>query len=135
MAFTVCAADGCMNLANTAVFRSLHSWLTESCVRHQATLIIITAMPDHLHVLLVGDNEDADLWSAMTLFKQKCGYQGRRSLPGLRLQGDFYDHVLRRDEDTPKQARYIAGNPVRAGLAGSWDAWPYTYAVDDLRFW
>jgi len=37
----------------------------------------------------------------------------------------FYDHILRKDEDIPKQINYILQNPVRKGLVKNWKDYPY----------
>ena len=98
-------------------------------------IVVLTVMSNHMHMMLAGLREDSDLWAAVSLFKQKCGFHGVRLFPGLRLQKDFYDHIIRKDEDVAKHARYIAANPVRGGLVDEWDAYPYTYAIEELRFW
>jgi tRNA U34 5-methylaminomethyl-2-thiouridine-forming methyltransferase MnmC len=41
-------------------------------------------------------------------------------------QDGFYDHVLRREEDSPAIAAYIVANPVRAGLVKSVTEYSYS---------
>lgn len=81
-------------------------------------------MPDHLHLLLEGETEDADLKRLIVLFKQASGYNYKKNAgrcysadekPKL-WQTSFYDHVLRKDEDLLDVVRYILNNPVRKGL-------------------
>ncbi|MBW2678627.1 MAG: transposase, partial [Deltaproteobacteria bacterium] len=66
-------------------------------------------MPDHLHLLLEGKSEDADLKGFISSFKQASGYHYRLNvaqgfspvdMPKL-WQPSFYDHVLRENEDLP----------------------------------
>jgi REP element-mobilizing transposase RayT len=132
--FTVCAKAGTETLASPAVFDALHAWLLESCEAHSAKLLALTVMPDHLHAMLMGESEQADTWAAMTLFKQKCGFHGARRFPGLQFQKDFYDHMIRNDEDAGAHLRYIVANPLRAGLVTEWDQYPYTFVPKDIEF-
>lgn len=37
----------------------------------------------------------------------------------------FHDHAVRREEDLDAMARYVIGNPVRAGLAADVMGYPY----------
>jgi len=62
----------------------------------------------------------------MTLFKQLSGYWLARLIPPVRWQKDFFDHVLRDDDELERQLRYVAGNPVRRGLAEGWHEYPFT---------
>jgi len=43
----------------------------------------------------------------------------------VKWQRDFFDQRLRRDESLEQKATYILQNPVRAGLVGSADDWPF----------
>lgn len=77
-------------------------------------------MPDHFHVLFQGRSSTADVWRAMTAFKQQTGFWLSRHRLGVRWQKDFYDHIVRSDESLETQMLYIAANPVRAGLVANW---------------
>ena len=82
-------------------------------------------MPDHLHWLLaLGDH--ADLSRVVQLLKGRSGrrvnqYSGRK---GSLWQQAFHDHALRKDEDVRKLARYIVGNPIRAGIVKRIEEYP-----------
>ena len=45
-------------------------------------------------------------------------------------QRGFFDHVLRSDESYGEKWAYVRDNPVRAGLADSWETWPWQGHVD-----
>jgi REP element-mobilizing transposase RayT len=92
-------------------------------------------MPDHLHVILSGGSNDADTWRAMVSFKQQTGFWLARNRPAIGWQPNFYDHVIRSDENLDVQARYILDNPVRARLVADWTAYPWNGGdmVDDLH--
>ncbi|MDP2694214.1 MAG: transposase [Gallionella sp.] len=84
-------------------------------------------MPDHVHWLFqLG--EQKDLSAVVKRFKacsarRVNGYLNRQ---GALWQKAFYDHAIRKDEDTQGVARYIVANPLRAGLAekiGDYPLW------------
>lgn len=86
-------------------------------------------MPDHLHLILRGDSSDADTRQTIIAFKQLSGYWLKQNRPPVSWQKDFYDHIIRRDEDLGAQIRYIAANPVRKGLVEDWQKYPHTGAI------
>jgi REP element-mobilizing transposase RayT len=49
--------------------------------------------------------------------------------PKIRWQKDFYDHVIRKDEDIAIQVRYILDNPVRRGLVSSWQEYQFRGSI------
>jgi REP element-mobilizing transposase RayT len=81
-------------------------------------------MPDHLHLLLSGE-QDSSLADFVRHFKQLSGYRYKREYDASLWQISYYDHVLRRDEDLPTVARYIWENPVRAGLVQERGRYPF----------
>ena len=73
-------------------------------------------MPDHVHILLEGASETADLRDAVARWKQRTGYDWRIRY-GTRLwQPGYHDRVLREGDDTRAVVRYVLQDPVRAGL-------------------
>jgi REP element-mobilizing transposase RayT len=81
-------------------------------------------MPDHLHLLLLG-SEGSSLARFMKRFKQETGFTFKRRTGEMLWQKGYHDHVLRKEEDLADVARYIAANPVRAGLVAGWTEYPY----------
>lgn len=95
---------------------------------HGCVVPVYCFMPDHAHIMLMGLGPTSDLLGAMTKFKTLSGtWLHGQGLP--RWQKDFYDHVMRAGEDWRNHARYIAENPVRAGLASDWSVYPYTGSI------
>lgn len=66
---------------------------------------------------------------AMERFKQKSGEWLAVRHPELAWQKDFYDHIVRAKEGYEAKARYIALNPVRAGLATDVYGYPFTGSI------
>jgi len=74
-------------------------------------------MPDHLHLLIEGTNSNSDMKRFISSYKQHTGYHYKKETKSPLWQINFYEHVLRKEEDTLSVAYYILNNPVRKGLA------------------
>jgi putative transposase len=83
-------------------------------------------MPDHLHLLASGLNEDSDLQTFMKDFKQRSGFQFKAKAGQQLWQRYFYDHVLRSEDKWEAVAWYIWMNPVRKGLCDNPSVWPHS---------
>jgi putative transposase len=84
-------------------------------------------MPDHLHLLVEGIRDTADLQRFVKLGKQRGEYAARHQLHVHPLwQEGYHDWILRSDQSTVEVIRYVVENPVRAGLVGRWDEYPYS---------
>ena len=67
-------------------------------------------------------------------FKQQSGFWLGQQRPAFHWQKDFYDHIIRANEDLGTQIRYIANNPVRKGLVSDWHDYPFTGSIGiDLK--
>lgn len=82
-------------------------------------------MPDHSHFLLEGLEDRSDFRRFCKLAKQRSGSAHARSVGGPLWQEGCYDRILRENEDFRALARYLLGNPVRAGLVASPMDYPY----------
>jgi len=89
-------------------------------------------MPDHVHLLVAGEHEEADLRRFTRSAKQYSGFYFRRTT-GLTLWQRYgFERVLRSEEATATVARYTIANPMRAGLVQSpsnyafWGSFLYT---------
>lgn len=107
------------------VFAVFEQAFLASLKKNQCDAHVYLFMPDHVHMLLEGSTEEAGLWQCIVDFKQSTGYWLSQSGRTERWQHDFYDHILRKDEDVEKQVRYILNNPVRAGIVQDWMEYPF----------
>lgn len=93
-------------------------------------------MPDHLHLLVAGQSETSDCKQFIARAKQYSGYSYSKQFGSLLWQRYGFEHVLRDEELTPVVARYILGNPIRAGLAQQVLDYPFVgsllYDLKDL---
>jgi putative transposase len=129
VAFTLCVAGKVGLFTDSKVVSAFVQLLTISVKKHDCVVPIYCFMPDHVHMLLSGQNESSDTWAAVVRFKQQTGFWLGKHRQEVRWQKDFFDHIVRRDEDLGTQVRYIAGNPVRRGLAEDWREYPFTGSV------
>jgi len=85
---------------------------------------LVVLMPDHLHAL-ASFPPDGSMRKIIVDWKRFLGTNLR-----IDWQRDFFDHRLRRQESFGLKADYIRSNPVRAGLVGKPEAWPYFWVPD-----
>jgi len=99
--------------------------LGRSCARYAFFLHAYCFMPDHLHLLISGD-DGAPLRDFVRHFKQLSGYRYKLQHGSPLWQISYYDHVLRKDEDLMVAARYIWDNAVRAGFVQDRSEYPFS---------
>jgi len=103
--------------------------LIDTLKRWNCDAHIFLFMPDHCHLLIQGKTNNSDLLGFMKDFKQRSGYWlSKRSLKAAttsKWQKDFYDHIMRQDEDINEQIKYILENPIRKGLVDDWKEYPF----------
>jgi putative transposase len=84
-------------------------------------------MPDHIHLILNVPDE-TPLATAMRHWKSWLSRQH-----GIRWQKNFFDHRLRNENEAGEKAEYVWLNPVRAGLVGCAEDWPYTFLTPGFQ--
>lgn len=82
-------------------------------------------MPDHVHLLVAGERDDADLKRFTKSAKQYSGFCFRQSTGLILWQRYSFERVLRHDEATAAVVRYVIANPVRAGIVRSPGDYPF----------
>ena len=89
-------------------------------------------MPDHVHFLVDAKNASSNLIRFVAQWKQLTGYLFRHELPRRFWQRRFYDHVLRKAEQSDSVAWYIWMNPVRKGMVTEPQQYPFSgsFTVD-----
>ena len=87
-------------------------------------------MPDHFHALLgIGESGKSlsDICGAFKSLSTRAFWKWHK---GKLWQRQFFDHIIRNEEDFFETIEYIKLNPVRKGLVESWEQWPYTGRLD-----
>lgn len=95
-------------------------WVTEQITQffetRQFAVIAFCVMPDHVHLLLEGLTDDADLRAVMHAWKLTTGFAWKQRTGERLWQEGYYDHVVREEDPVVGIVRYILNNPFRAGL-------------------
>jgi len=73
-------------------------------------------MPDHVHLLLRGRSDHADLRSFIISWNTRTAFHWRQQRKSQLWQKGYFDRVLRKSDDFFGIARYILLNPVEVGL-------------------
>jgi len=87
-------------------------------------------MPDHLHLLVEGKTEDADMRGFIFTFKQKTAFWFSRVYQTKLWQPSYYERILRKDEAASAVARYILENPVRKGIVTDYTLYPHSGSLE-----
>jgi len=133
--FTACIANKIKIFLSDRLFDSMERILLDCLKKERCESHVYIFMPDHCHFLVEGKSGDSDLWQFMVSFRQRSGYWLSQNQIPARWQKDFYDHILRKDEDLPRQIRYILENPLRKVIVNNCKEYPYKgstiYDFDD----
>jgi putative transposase len=122
---TICTAFRHAVFTDEIVTAGCMLQLRHSATLHQFALVAYCFMPDHVHVLVYGTSERSELPVFIARYKQLTGFQFRRQVGRGLWQPGYYERILRDNESTTLVARYILGNPVRAGLAKCIGEYPF----------
>jgi putative transposase len=115
---TCCTRDRCRAFGDATVVALVQAALTVSATVHGFDLLVYCFMPDHMHVLAQGTRDNSSVLSFVRAVRRRSGYAYRSTRHAELWQSGYWDRVLREHEPTAA-VRYIAGNPVRAGLVES----------------
>jgi putative transposase len=103
--------------------------------------LAICIMPNHVHMVLdfsiqikentpINDETYVQLDAVMKRIKGATGLQCNRVLQrsGVAFwQRESFDHYVRNEAELHRIIRYVAQNPVKAGLVKEWTDWKFTY--------
>lgn len=122
---TFCTSDRHHAFVDAERVQLVQEQILRAAATRAFAVIAYVWMPDHGHLLVEGQQDDADLCAFAHLAKQ-CSGHAYASVSTRRLwQPSFWDHVLREDEATWSVVRYICENPLRAGLVSRWEEYPF----------
>lgn len=94
-------------------------------------------MPNHVHSVfrpLMRDEHPYSLSSIMHSLKRNTAKQANLLLhrSGSFWAHESFDHYIRDLAELRRIVRYVLRNPVKAGLAGRWQDWPWNYVRTGL---
>ena len=82
-------------------------------------------MPDHVHMVVAGSRDSANLRRFVSAAKQAAGFAFARSFGGRLWQLNFFDRTIRRSDDLAAIIGYMLLNPVRASIVDELHQYPY----------
>ena len=93
-------------------------------------------MPDHVHFFARPAIDARPMADWVQMWKSVSSRQIAAALaidPPI-WQSDYFDRYLRSSESYSDKWQYVEQNPVRAGLVGRVEDWPYHGTINDLMF-
>ena len=89
--------------------------IKQSCSRYPCARVkTYVIMPNHVHTLIAIEEHDVSLGRFIGFMKSTSTRNARKIYPGIELwQRNYYDHILRGDEDYHATWKYIAENPMK----------------------
>ena len=90
-------------------------------------------MPNHVHAVFTPLAKPDDTYHSLASIMHSLKlWTGRNANQLLGRQGGFwqhenYDHVVRNEAALMRIIRYVLNNPVKAGLVGLSELWPWSY--------
>ena len=128
--FTLCVERRKVLFIEKLIVNKFLEYLSEAKNNYDCKNLVYIFMPEHLHLVLEGNSEKANLWKTVVLFKQKTGFWLLKNRKGIKWQKDFYDHIHRKDEELRKHISYILNNSVRKELIDNWEDYPFKGSLD-----
>ncbi len=125
VAFTCCIEQKKELFSTPVVFEVFEKILLNELIVCNLGSLVHLFMPNHLHIITLGKSSSSNPLLFMKNFKQKTGFWHSKSMNHFKWQKNFYDHIIRDDEDLINQIYYILNNPVRKEMVEHWNEYPY----------
>lgn len=110
--------------------------LLRTATKFSFAIIAYCLMPDHVHLILIGERDDSDFEAFIRSWNTQTGSTWHQRCGGKLWQGGYYERVLRSDADLYVAACYVVMNPVRAGLINVATEYEFSgstrYSVEDF---
>lgn len=120
IAFTVCIKDKKEYFLNNNIFKYFEEILIDELRNYNCRALVYLFMPNHLHLIISGNESNSNVKKCLEMFKQKTGFYLSNNEEKVKWQKDYFDHIIRDEENLETQIKYILNNPVRAGLVDYW---------------
>jgi len=123
---TILTNDRAIYFREPTVVKGIINILNETALSERFKVLTYCFMPDHLHLLVIGEDDESDLKKFVSFFKQKSGYWFKKNYKENLWHVSYYDHILRKEESIGSVIMYILGNPVRKGLVSGYREYPFS---------
>lgn len=136
ISFTICIKERKKLFIEENVFSVFEKMLLQELKKFDCASYVYLFMPDHIHLIITGNNPNSEIKKCLDMYKQKTGYWLSLNYPNVKWQKDYYDHILRSNENLDIHIKYILNNPVRAGLVEYWKQYKFKGStIYDLNEW
>jgi putative transposase len=127
---TICSKDRVPWLACTEVMDRLHGiWLNDASAWLMGDYLI---MPDHLHGFCAPHDPRFSVEQWVAYWKSRFTQSTARRYG--HWQRCVFHHRLRSREEFREKLTYMMENPMRKGLVGDWEGWPWRGRVHDVTW-
>ncbi len=92
-------------------------------------------MPDHFHALIGIGESEMTLGAICGAFKSLSNKAFWQFGEGKLWQRQFFDHIIRNEQNFLENVEYIKQNPVRKGLVDNCEDWEFTGSPDLGKFY
>jgi len=129
VAFTLCLKGDAQSIDDMGFIKICGEILAVVSLQHGCVVPVYCFMPDHQHFIMTGTEPASNVMKAVVAYKQRTGFWMSSNGKAMWWQKDFYDHVIKENEDIKTRARYILNNPVRKGMVKNWCDYPYSGSI------
>ena len=130
---TLCTMDR-KQILNRPNIHSVFIAFCEAATKHGVHVGRYVLMPDHVHLFVAAALDGVNLSTWIKSLKNTLSKSWRAgAIASPHWQKGFFDHVLRSSDSYEEKWSYVVANPVRAGLVGSVEDWPYQGTICDLN--
>jgi putative transposase len=123
---TILTKDRGTYFREVEVVDSLIGILVEKARSERFSVLAYCFMPDYLHLLVSGEDDNSNLKKFVSLFKQKSGYWFKKNYNENLWHISYYDHILRKEENIENVVTYILENPVRKELVSDFSEYRFS---------
>jgi len=110
---------------NDQFHTSFRECLLHTCARYCVSCPIYCIMPDHIHLIWIGQAGESDQLNATAFLRKHI----KNKCSTINLQDRAHDHVFRERERARDAFRdtcnYVRLNPVRASIVDDWRKYSY----------
>jgi len=126
-------AEGNHWLTRTNIVNIVKSAIHYHADRLSYELHAYCIMSNHVHLLVTIMESDTSFFAILKSLKSFTARKANTLLQRTGLpfwQPESYDHVIRTNQEYKNVIAYILNNPVKSGLAETWEDWPHSYWVE-----
>jgi valyl-tRNA synthetase len=105
----------------------------------RADVRMVTVMPDHVHLLVTPrEKSPGEWWPLPELMHSIKSFSAKeinrsRGDTGVVWQREYFDRIVRDENEFFEKCRYMLNNPVKAGLVRHWEEYAFVWRGDRLE--